>query len=165
MPNPPPNGLTMPHAAGVAGPSTGPKDPCRHRRNAKTKKQKFVVYKAEEEGSAGPTGRFYIGRTRGATVAQAKNTRERNHHRKDIGGLEVVCVQDTYSACRGAEQKHYDALGPGKRINTPRKKGRGKQIAPIREGNEKVDDYLECAKKSAENAPKPPGGCSICAAP
>lgn len=137
----------------------GKKDPCRHRRNKK-KKQKFVVYMAAEKGS---TGKFYVGRTRGTgTVAQITNRRQRNHHRTDIGPLKAVCVTDSYSACRGAEQKHYaDIVAKGKAITSPRKKGKGKQIAPISGDNPNEKDYLDCAKASAQ--PSPPG-CSICAA-
>ena len=159
MPNPPPNGPPMPHSAGLSGPSTGPKDPCRHRRNAKTKKQVFVVYRALQKGSRPP--KYYIGRTRGPSVTEAKNARERGHHRTDIGPLEVICVQDTYSACRGAEQAHYkDLESKGKVITTKRSTGRGTQIAPIKDDNPKKKDYEDCAKQSAENAKK--NGCGIC---
>ena len=123
----PPNGsVPTVHIAGVA-PSVpkGKNDPCRHRRNKK-KKTVFVVYKAEEDTGSGATGKFYIGRTRGVTADAAKNTRERGHHRTDIGQLEVVCVHDTYSACRGAEQKHYDHMvAQKKQITSPKQKGKG----------------------------------------
>ena len=148
-------------AAGVAPPApAGKKDPCRHRRNKK-KKQKFVVYMAAEKGG---TGKFYVGRTRGTgTVEQITLSRQRNHHRTDIGGLQAVCVTDSYSACRGAEQKHYqDMVNKGKAITLPRSKGKGAQIAPISEDNPKKKDYEDCAKLSAQNA-QPPPSCSICA--
>ena len=161
----PPNGsVPTVHIAGVA-PSVpkGKNDPCRHRRNKK-KKTVFLVYKAEEDTGSGPTGKYYIGRTRGPTVKQAKNSRERGHHRKDIGELQVVCVADSYSACRGAEQKHYnDMVSKGKAITSTRSKGKGAQIAPISTDNPKSQDYMDCAKVSALNA-KPPPSCSICAA-
>lgn len=147
-------------AMGVAPPvPKGQKDPCRHRRNKK-KKQKFVVYMAAEKGG---TGKFYVGRTRGTgTVKQITLNRQRGHHRTDIGSLNAVCVTDSYSACRGAEQKHLaDIVAKGKAISAPRKKGRGKQIAPVKSDNPKKQDYLDCAKASAQ--PSPPG-CSICAA-
>jgi|SRR5580765_2713169 len=146
-------------AMGVALSVPGKKDPCRHRRNKK-KKQKFVVYMAAEKGG---TGNFYVGRTRGTgTVAQITTNRQRNHHRTDIGPLQPVCVQDSYSACRGAEQKHYDHMAAqGKVITSPRAKGRGKQIAPIRSDHAKKNDYQDCAKSSAQ--PSPPG-CAVCAA-
>lgn len=158
------------HVAGVAitvsvAPPVpkGQKDPCRHRRNKK-KKKTYVVYMAPQKGG---TGKFYIGRTRGTgTVEQITLNRQRNHHRAGIGALQAVCVQDSYSACRGAEQKHYDHMAAqGKVITSPRKTGRGKQIAPIRSDhpkrNPKRNDYMDCAKKSAQ--PSPPG-CAICAA-
>jgi hypothetical protein len=148
------------HVAGVAGPSQGPKDPCRHRRSKK--KKKYIIYKAPEIDSNGkPTGRYYIGRSSGPatkTVQQIKDARKAKHHRKDIGEPEVVCEMDTYAAIRGAEQKHYDDLGPGKQINAPRRKGRGKQIAPIRADNERKDDYEECAQRSAQKT----NSCGIC---
>lgn len=147
-------------ALGVAPPvANGQKDPCRHRRNKK-KKKTFVVYLAAEKGS---TGKFYVGRTRGTgTVAQIITNRQRGHHRTDIGGLTPVCVTDSYSACRGAEQKHYAHLAAqGKVITAPRAKGRGKQIAPINADNAKKADYLACAKDSAQ--PSPPR-CAVCAA-
>jgi hypothetical protein len=160
MANPPGNGPPLPHHAGIA-PSVpkGTPDPCRHRRNAKTKKQVFVVYKAKQIGSRPP--KYYIGRTRGPSVDAARNARERGHHRADIGPLVVVCVQNTYSACRGAEQKHYqDLVDRGEAIITKRSKGRGAQIAPIRdESSAPGCDYLECAKESAKKAKKP---CKIC---
>jgi hypothetical protein len=122
------------------------------------------VYKAEEDTGSGPTGKFYIGRTRGVTADAAKNARERGHHRKDIGQLEVVCVHNTYSACRGAEQKHYDHMvAQNKQITSPRKTGKGKQIAPISKDNPKKKDYEDCAKLSANNAVPPPS-CKICGA-
>lgn len=144
------------HVAGVAPPvQKGKPDPCRHRRNKK-KKQKFVVYMAAERGS---TGKYYVGRTRGTgTVTQITNNRQRGHHRTDIGRLKPVCVTDSYSACRGAEQKHYAAA---KKITSPRSKGRGAQIAPISADNPKKKDYMACAKASAQ--PSPPR-CAICAA-
>lgn len=162
MPKPPPNGLTTPHVAGVA-PSVpkGTPDPCRHRRNKK-KKTVFVVYRAAEDTGSGPTGNYYVGRTRGASLDLALNNRERGHHRTDIGKLIPVCQADSYSACRGAEQKHYeDNVSKGKAITSPRSKGKGTQIAPISNENPKKKDYIECAKKSAQ--PSPPG-CPICAA-
>lgn len=135
------------------------KDPCRHRRNKK-KKQTFVVYMAPQKGG---TGKYYVGRTRGTgTVEQITLGRQRNHHREGIGPLQAVCIQDSYSACRGAEQKHYDHMNnKGKTITSARSKGRGKQIAPIKTDNPRRDDYLACAEKSAK--PSPPG-CEICAA-
>lgn len=137
----------------------GKKDPCRHRRNKK-KKQKFVVYMAAQMGG---TGKFYVGRTRGTgTVEQITLNRQRNHHRTGIGALTAVCVQDSYSACRGAEQKHYDHMAAqGKVITSKRATGRGQQIAPIKADNTRKNDYLACAKNSAQ--PSPPG-CAICAA-
>ena len=150
-------------AAGIAPPaSTGKPDPCRHRRNKK-KKQKFVVYVAVETPASGPTPKYYVGRTRGTgTITQIVNNRERNHHRTDIGKLTKVCETDTYSACRGAEQKHYnDMVANGKAITTPRAPGKGAQIAPIAADNPKKQDYEDCAKASA--TPSPPG-CPICAA-
>jgi hypothetical protein len=160
----PPNGsVPTVLVAGVA-PSVpkGQKDPCRHRRNKK-KKTVYVVYRAQEDTGSGPTGNYYVGRTRGATADQAKNNRERGHHRTDIGKLQIVCVTDTYSACRGAEQKHFnDTVNKGKAIKTPRSKGKGAQIAPISEDNPKKQDYMDCAEASAK--PSPPG-CAICAAP
>ena len=107
----------------------------------------------------GATGNYYVGRTRGTgTVTQIINNRERGHHRTDIGRLVPVCVTDSYSACRGAEQKHYAAA---KKITSPRSKGKGAQIAPISADNPKKDDYMACAKASAQ--PSPPR-CAICAA-
>lgn len=150
-------------AVGVAPPvPKGQKDPCRHRRNKK-KKQTFVVYMAVEKGSSGPTAKYYVGRTRGTgTVTQIINNRERGHHRTDIGSLKPVCITDSYSACRGAEQKHYaDMASKGKVITTKRAKGRGKQIAPISPDNPKKADYMACAKASAQ--PSPPR-CAVCAA-
>jgi hypothetical protein len=151
------------HVAGVAmgvAPSVakGTKDPCRHRRNKK--KQKFVVYMAAERGS---TGNYYVGRTRGTgTIDQIINNRERGHHRTDIGRLKAVCTTDTYSACRGAEQKHYDHMAAqNKVITSPRAKGRGEQIAPVAADSPKKKDYMDCAKASAQPAPP---GCAICAA-
>ncbi len=156
----PPNGsVPTVHIAGVA-PSVpkGKNDPCRHRRNKK-KKTVFVVYKAAEDTGSGPTGNYYVGRTRGATADLAKNNRERGHHRTDIGKLQIVCVTDSYSACRGAEQKHYAAA---KKITSKKSKGRGAQIAPISDDNPRKKDYEDCAKASA--TPSPPGsGCKICA--
>jgi hypothetical protein len=153
------NGLTIPHVAGVA-PSVpkGTPDPCRHRRNKK--KQIFVVYIARETGSSPP--KYYVGRTRGTgTLTQVVNNRERGHHRTDIGKLTAVCQADSYSACRGAEQKHYDDMVTNsKAITTPRSKGKGAQIAPISADNKKKKDYMECATNSAR--PSPPG-CPICA--
>jgi len=157
----PPNGLTIPHVAGVA-PSVpkGTPDPCRHRRNKK-KKQVFVVYMAQETGSN--PSKFYVGRTRGASLDSAIANRERGHHRTDIGKLVPVCQADSYSACRGAEQKHYNHTKTnGDAITTPRSKGKGAQIAPISDDNPKKQDYLDCATQSAQ--PSPPK-CPICAAP
>ena len=151
------------HVAGVAmgvAPSVpkGKKDPCRHRRNKK--KRTFVVYMAAQKGG---TGNFYVGRTRGTgTVAQITANRQRNHHRTGIGPLVPVCIQDSYSACRGAEQKHYDHMAKrGKVITSQRAKGKGEQIAPIRSDHANRKDYLACAKSSAR--PSPPG-CKVCAA-
>jgi hypothetical protein len=157
----PKTGVTPTVHAAKANPA-GPKkklDPCRHRR--KKKKQVFVVYMARETGSSPP--KYYIGRTRGpGTVTQAINNRERGHHRTDIGSLRKVCEQKSYSACRGAEQLHYlDMVAKGHAITKPRKKGKGKQIAPISADNTKKDDYVACAK--AEATPSPPG-CDVCAA-
>lgn len=161
MAKPKTGAVPMPHKAGIAPPKkAGTPDPCRHRRNRKTKKQVFVIYKAKQIGSKPP--KYYIGRTRGPSVSEAKNARQAGHHRTDIGNLVVVCVQDTYSACRGAEQKHYEAL-KGSKITTKPSKGRGAQIAPISDENPKKKDYLACAKESAKNAKKQPG-CSICSA-
>lgn len=146
--------------AGVAPPvPKGTKDPCRHRRNKK-KKKTYVVYIAAEKGG---TGNYYVGRTRGTgTVMQIVNNRERGHHRTDIGKLKAVCITDSYSACRGAEQKHHaDMVSKGKAITAPRAPGRGAQIAPISSDNPKKQDYLDCAKASAQ--PSPPK-CAICAA-
>lgn len=147
-------------AMGVAPPvPKGQKDPCRHRRKKKGKKKTYVVYMAAQKGG---TGKFYVGRTRGTgTVEQITLNRQRNHHRTGIGALTPVCIQDSYSACRGAEQKHYDHMAAqGKVITSSRSKGRGKQIAPIRTDNTNRQDYLDCAKNSAQ--PSPPG-CPICA--
>lgn len=149
------------HVAGVAPPvQKGKPDPCRHRRDEKAV---FVVYKAQEEVGNPPkkTGNYYVGRTRGATADQAKNNRERGHHRTDIGKLQVVCVTDSYSACRGAEQKHYVATK--NKITSPKSKGKGAQIAPIAADNPNKKDYEDCAKLSAQNAVPQPG-CAICAA-
>ena len=152
------------HAAKVK--PAGPKkklDPCRHRRNKK--KQVFVVYMARQTGSRPP--KYYIGRTRGpdtgpGSVTRAINNRERGHHRTDIGPLQKVCEQNSYAACRGAEQLHYDDMVKnGQAITTKRQKGKGKQISPIRKGTKKEPDYLACAKQEA--TPSPPG-CGICAA-
>lgn len=150
-------------AMGVAPPvPKGKKDPCRHRRNKK-KMTKFVVYRAAEKPASGPTPQYYVGRTRGTgTAEQIINKREQGHHRTDIGKLVKVCETDSYSACRGAEQKHYaDMVANGKAISSPRKKGTGAQIAPIAADNPKKQDYLDCAKASAQ--PSPPR-CAICAA-
>lgn len=154
------------HVAGVArsmgvapAVAKGKKDPCRHRRN-KRKKQIFVVYEARQKGG---TGKIYVGRTRGpGTYTQALNTRKSKHHRPGIGPLRAVCIQDSYSACRGAEQKHYENRArQGRVIISQRSEGRGRQIAPIRADNSKKQDYLDCAKSSAR--PSPPG-CAVCAA-
>lgn len=153
-------------AAGVApSPQQGKKDPCRHRRNKK-KKTIFVVYMAAEDTGSGPTGNYYVGRTRGTgSISKIINNRERSHHRTDIGPLKAVCITDSYSACRGAEQKHHaDMVAKNKAITSPRKKGKGAQIAPISEDNPKKQDYMDCAKASALNAPQPPPPCPICSA-
>jgi hypothetical protein len=162
MPKPPATGsVPTVHAAGVAPPvPKGQLDPCRHRRNKK-KKTKFVVYMAQEIGSDPP--KYYVGRTRGiGTVAQIINSREQGHHRTDIGALKKVCEQDTYAACRGAEQLHYlDMVKNNKAITSPRQPGKGAQIAPISKDNPKKDDYLACAKASAKNVSPP---CPVCSA-
>ena len=150
-----------PHVASVAPPSPpGKLDPCRHRRNKK-KKTKFVVYMARQTGSHPP--KYYIGRTRGTgTVAEIIKNRQDGHHRTDIGPLQKVCEQDTYAACRGAEQLHYLAMAnQGKAIQTKRATGKGKQIAPIAADNPKKDDYIACAKASAKNVSPP---CPVCSA-
>ncbi|SFO42543.1 hypothetical protein [Nitrosospira briensis] len=155
-----------------ANPAVTPatKDPCRHRKEASTKDGKkvtFVVYRAKEMINGKWTGNWYIGRTRGTgTVTQILDRRKANHHRPDIGDLEMICTQDSYSACRGAEQKHYDALKnsvPPKVITTPRKKGKGgAQIAPIRDDHDNRDDYMNCAKnEKVANTTNP---CSTCSA-
>ena len=145
------------------------KDPCRHRKEASTKDGKkvtFVIYRAKEMIGGNWTGKYYIGRTRGTgTITQILDKRKANHHRKDIGDLELVCKQESYSACRGAEQKHYDALKtstPPTVITTPRKKGKGgAQIAPIRDDHDDRDDYLDCAKNEKTNNTTNP--CGVCA--
>lgn len=118
-----------------------------------------MIYYAEEKGN---TGNFYVGRTRGkGTVDQVTNKRWNSHHRTDIKQLVAQCVTDTYSACRGAEQKHYDDLmSEGVLITSTRKPGRGAQIAPISDDNPRKDDYIACAKATATLSPK---GCPICA--
>jgi hypothetical protein len=52
-------------------------------------------------------------------------------------------------------------VAKGQAITKPKKKGKGKQIAPISADNKKKDDYMACAK--AEATPAPPG-CGVCAA-
>lgn len=161
----PPNGsVPTVHVAETAmgnapAASKGKKDPCRHRRNKK-KKQIFVVYMAKQMGG---TGKYYVGRTRGkGSVEEVVLNRQRNHHRVGIGPLVAVCIQDSYSACRGAEQKHYDHWAAQDMVITSkRSEGRGKQIAPIKTDNPRRDDYMACAKSSARPAPP---GCGICAA-
>jgi hypothetical protein len=149
------------HVAKGAAPPVpkGAPDPCRHRRNKK-KKQKFIVYISAEKGK---TGNYYVGRTRGkGTVTQVILKRQQGHHRTDIGYLTPVCETDTYSACRGAEMKHYAAMeAKNKLIKTPRSPGRGKQIAPIKDDNPRKDDYIACAEATARSSPT---GCKICAA-
>lgn len=156
------------HVATASPALTPATDPCRHRKEKNTKDGKkvtFVIYRAKEMVNGQWTGNWYIGRTRGTgTVRQALDRREMNHHRTDIGPLEFLCQQDSYSACRGAEQKHYDALKgpPDRRIKSARSKGKGAQIAPIRDDHDHRGDYLDCAKKEKSgNTTKP---CGVCAA-
>jgi hypothetical protein len=159
------------HVAKASPALTPATDPCRHRKEKNTKDGKkvtFVIYRAQELDANGVwTGNWYIGRTRGTgTVQQAIDRREANHHRTDIGPLEYLCRQESYSACRGAEQKHYSALKgpPDLRIKGARSKGTGAQIAPIRDDHENRDDYIQCAKNEKTAPPKPKNPCDVCSA-
>jgi len=136
-------------------------NPCEHPRDKK--KRRYVVYIAEEEIDYEPTGKFYVGRTSGTgTVTQIVNKRQQGHHRTDIGKLKAIHETDSYSACRGAEQKHYeDMVAKNQAITSPRAKGRGAQIAPIAADNRRKQKYLDCAQASARHSHP---GCPICGA-
>jgi hypothetical protein len=125
------------------------KDPCRHRRK---KGKRYAVYEGTDARRGKDTlDKTYVGRTsgpKGDTDMQILRRRKARHHVKfKKGGPQIVCWQDSYSACRGAEHIHRQhAL----------KSGDGtKQIKPIADDNPRKKDYIECAKKSNVT-------CAIC---
>jgi len=156
--SPPGNSPPMPTQDGVAPGKGGKKDPCK--RDKGKKKKKYVVYEAQLLDKGKPTGKMYVGRTSGkpgATAKEIAKKRKASHHRKDIGPLQVVCETDSYSACRGAEEKHQKAHeAKGASLSTGKKKT---QINPISPKNkQKKEDYLECAKQKNSKT------CGICGA-
>lgn len=148
--SPQPNTPPQAHTSKASSASTKEKDPCRHRRK---KGKKYLVYEGVDGKKGKDTfGKTYVGRTSGpgsSTNADVLANRKARHHRKfqKGGGPQVVCTQDSYSACRGAEHIHRQhALANGTGT---------KQIKPIADANPRKKDYIECAKKSNTN-------CSIC---
>jgi len=148
--SPQPNTPPTPHQSKSAS-GGAKKDPCRHRRTKK--KERFVVYQGADDRKDEPgkkrKGMTYVGRTRGpkgATNDQIMNHRKSNHHVEfKSPGPKVVCEQDSYSACRGAEHIHRQA-------NLDAKTGTH-QSRPIGTKNKRRKDYIECAKKTNVNCP------------
>jgi uncharacterized Zn-binding protein involved in type VI secretion len=140
----------QPCTAKISTASATLQEKCAHKND---KGQRFVVYIAavyDEHGN--PTGKWYVGRTRGpagASTRQILNKRFSSHHwrkpsrkrKETIGPLTAVCETDSYSAVRGAEEKHQKAMeagGLGTKQANP--------ISPRKGTKKKKDKYMECAK-------------------